>query len=217
MSAHHVAAIKCEFCMPLKQLVIYESENFAVLYDPFPLTKGHLMISTHLHYGCGGELDHELVEELMQLKIALTQQLKKKYPLVICYEHGRAGGCHSSNHTERACHHMHLHLLPFELDVSEQITAFLPESIPASYPEIPRLFHSKGNYVYYENSRNEGFFYSAEGHKIPSHLLRTLISNLNQTPERADWENYTNYAVFEETLREFPKDCFKDLEVICKQ
>lgn len=106
----------CVFCQADEKLKIYETKNLFVLFDPYPLTEGHLMISSKCHYGCAGEIPEEFMEELSFLKEKVRLILNKVYGKTSFYEHGRAGGCMATDPGNRLCHHFHLHALPFSVE-----------------------------------------------------------------------------------------------------
>lgn len=180
----------CVFCNLAPALLIKESEHFYLLYDPYPLTAGHLLITSRLHYGCGGELEGEALLELEALKSEATRWLRRHFSHVMSYEHGRAGSCHKGQDCEKECHHMHLHLLPLNHDLHLPIQELLGRCIKTSYRDIASKYHSFGNYLYYQRGEEEGYFYLAKSNHVPPHFLRSLIATLNQTPDRANWQEY---------------------------
>src|SRR4051794_38474082 len=99
----------CVFCSPAESLVLKQTPTFQLMIEPFPIVGGHLLISSHDHLGCAGELTAMQCVELDALKIGVRRVLERKYGAVILYEHGRAGHCISSGRRERLCHHFHLH------------------------------------------------------------------------------------------------------------
>lgn len=200
----------CEFCYLRESLIITQTKNFSILYDPYPLVPGHLLITTRDHYGCGGELDETLQAELSVIKHNLTIILQQRYLKVISFEHGRAGACLSSDDPLNICHHMHLHILPCYAgkSIAHQISSQFPYSLRAPYTDIPMYFSSLGNYLYFEMDEN-GYVYPCKNKKIPPHFLRSVISNLNGTPERASWEHYPDDQLLILSRTLFPKEMFQ--------
>lgn len=187
----------CEFCHPIRRLVVYQTDHFSVLYDPFPLKAGHLMITTRLHFTSGGQLNSQLMQEFLQLKSHVKKILQKQYPKVICFEHAKPS------------EHFHFHLLPFSEDLAQPLLSTLPRRLKTAYNTSTIYFQKYGEYLYYENAADEGFFFSTEGTQLPSHYLRTVIAQINHTPERADWHLYPLNGLFEIMAKLFPRACFK--------
>ncbi len=201
----------CHLCHPSETLIIKQTEYFSILYDPYPILTGHFLITSRLHYGCGGELTESMMLELMEIKVHLTKILTKHFSSAICYEHGRAGSCLSLPLEERICHHMHLHVLPWNTYVAPMISTVLKKHTRISYADIPAFYNSYGNYVYFEHAPERGFFYPLNNQKIPPHFIRTLLCDRNGTPERADWQQYPDNGLLESTVDFFPKELFSAL------
>lgn len=185
--------INCVFCKPNKKLKFHQTDNFIVLFDPYPLIEGHIMIASKEHYGCAGELPEELLNEVTQLKLILGNIIKKAYGEVSFYEHGRAGGCMATDPGNRICHHFHLHALPFSIDLHSQLEReFISKSIN-EFSKIKPYFEGYGEYLFFENNNGKASFYPIKNQKIPPHYLRTLISNTINKPHRANWETYAKH------------------------
>ncbi|MBX9786973.1 MAG: hypothetical protein K2Y08_06515 [Alphaproteobacteria bacterium] len=183
----------CVFCEADENLKIYETKNLFILFDPYPLMEGHLMISSKEHYGCAGELPEEFIEELSFLKEKVRLILKKTYGNVSFYEHGRAGGCMATDPGNRLCHHFHLHALPFTGDVHRDLETKFRGKPLEGFSMIKTYFEGYGEYLYFENCEGVSKFYPSSGKVVPSHHLRTLISQCLGHPHRADWETYSQH------------------------
>jgi len=188
--------IGCLFCDPVKGMVIHETRNFRVLVDTFPITPGHLMISTQAHYGSAGEIPEELMQELTELKEEVRYNVQSIGNSCIFYEHGRAGCCLSKPLEDQKCEHFHLHCLPVELCIKDAVCNKFQVLKMENYRQISPLFFEHGNYLYFENARGEMFFFPAEDNKVESHLLRTLICNTIGIPNRSDWQTYNEEFIF---------------------
>lgn len=179
----------CIFCEVEFSKVLFSTENFIVALDDFPLTEGHLLIFSKEHYGCGGELPKTNLFDLISLKDKVSTLLREVYGKVIFYEHGRAGHCVSFSPDERLCHHFHLHALPLSQDISSNLDDQFQRLNMSSYASIDDFFNKFGEYLFFENNDKKAIFYPVVT-EIESHLLRTLVANALQAPERADWENF---------------------------
>jgi diadenosine tetraphosphate (Ap4A) HIT family hydrolase len=185
--------INCVFCCPNRKLEIWDSKNFFALFDPYPLMEGHVMIAAKEHYGCAGELTEELFGELSALKAKITSLVKNAYGNVSFYEHGRAGGCMSTDPGNRLCHHFHLHALPFKGSLSQTLSNEFKAKDIHNYSTIKAYFEGYGEYLYFEDAEGKAHFYPVNNKEIPSHYLRTLVAENIGKPHRADWEQYAHH------------------------
>ena len=183
----------CVFCDADESLKIYETQNLFVLFDPYPLVEGHIMISSKDHYGCAGELPNKIIEELSFLKEKVRIILNKTYKVVSFYEHGRAGGCMATDPENRLCHHFHLHALPFVGNVNEDLNLQFRGKSVQDFFKVKAYFEGYGEYLYFEDCNGNAQFYPANGKMVPPHHLRTLISQYLGKPHRADWSTYAQH------------------------
>lgn len=185
----------CLFCHPFEGMIMHETDHFWVLIDTFPVTDGHLMISSKDHYGSSGEIPEFLYDELFALKQWLTDKVKSINGSFICYEHGRAGCCLSKNPGQK-CEHFHMHFLPVNISITKELSSEFQEIRMKDFKEISTLFNREGDYLYFEDSFGNMFFYPAANEKVKSHLLRTLICEQLETPELAKWEDFKDEQAF---------------------
>lgn len=183
----------CVFCNIESKLKIHTTKNFLVLLDPYPLIEGHLMICSQKHYGCVGELSEKMLEEIDFLKQAVTAIIKKTYKSVCIYEHGRAGGCISTNPNNRMCHHCHLHILPFEGNLNKDLKLRFEEKKMDNFSEIKECYEGYGEYLYVEDLYGKKTFYPVNENEVPVHYFRTIISEYLGKPYLADWSLASNY------------------------
>lgn len=190
----------CFFCHGDPSRLVMKTDNFSVLHDRSPVLEGHLLIYTHLHYGCAGELCADLLEELCEIRTTLTQRVVEIYGAAAYYEHGKAGHCMQYGPEETICHHFHLHILPYRGSIAECLANRFPQIELDDYRKLPSLFDRHGHYLYFEESSGRKLFYPV-AEDLESHYLRTLISNASNHPERADWENYQNFTLLQNAKR----------------
>lgn len=179
---------ECVFCAPRQKKILTETEHFFITYDASPLLEGHVDIHTKEHIGCSAEIDPEVYEEFITLKKWIGDMITEMYGHVSFYEHGRAGHCSMTlNGVE--CHHFHMHALPLAEDISTDVSKMFKPIMLIDENEIPVLYERYDQYLYFENTSGEKFFYPANK-PLPSHYLRTVIANAIGKPERSDWESY---------------------------
>lgn len=87
----------------------------------------------------------------------------------------------------------------------------LPHAKRLSYAEIPSFYLNRGTYIYFEEKNQEGIVYATRNHKIPPHFLRTVLSAINSTLERANWEKYPDNGLLQTSMKKFPKEKFKSI------
>jgi len=188
-------ASECIFCYPEPELLFMSTEHFNVIFDKYPLIEGHLVIHSKEHWGCAGEVPDEIFYELNQIKGYIKELLDLKYGTVSFYEHGRAGHCISYGIEKRLCHHFHLHALPLAHDISSILQERFIELKMDKFDEIKEMFDRFGEYLFFESSHEKKHFFIANG-EIESHLLRTLIAQALNRPERSNWEKCTSNSIF---------------------
>lgn len=182
----------CLFCKPnSSKKIIYETDNFYVTFDDSPLLEGHIIIHTKIHYGCSGEIPADQMPEFISLKNQVKNMIESSYGSCSFYEHGRAGHC-SILDEDLLCEHFHLHALPLEMDISNEITnvSNFKKILLKKTEDILTYYEKYDHYLLYEH-KDRLYFYPVTN-KIPSHFLRTIIANNIKHPERADWEDCTN-------------------------
>lgn len=180
----------CAFCNLENKLKIHATKNFFVLFDPYPLIEGHLMVCSQKHYGCAGELPKKLLYELNNLKQTVSFIIKKIYKNVCVYEHGRAGGCMPTDPDNRMCHHCHLHILPFNGNILRDLGSRFGEERMSDFLKIKKYYEGYGEYLYFEASSGEKVFYSVNEKEVPIHYFRTIISEHLGKPHLADWTSF---------------------------
>ncbi len=122
----------CIFCKisngEVPSNTIYEDEDFRVILDVSPATKGHALLLPKAHYADIYELDEELAGKAMRLAKRLATQMKEKL--------GCDGFNFIQNNGETAgqtVFHFHMHLIPRYQDDDQKIgwnpTSLSPEEL----------------------------------------------------------------------------------------
>jgi histidine triad (HIT) family protein len=123
----------CIFCKILKGEIpsrtIYEDDNFQVIMDADPATRGHSLILPKEHYANLYELPEDLAAQVMPLAKKLAVAMKEKLGcqgLNVVQNNGAQAG--------QTVDHFHVHLIPrYEggstTDVTWGHTAFTPEEL----------------------------------------------------------------------------------------
>ncbi len=179
----------CVFCNHDPLLLLFGSDHFAVLLDPFALTPGHLLIISKQHYGCFGELPENLLMEYGTVKQKTQNLLRTHFGKTIRYEHGRAGHCLNRHPKHKFCYHFHEHWLPADADIHPKLAEIYPGYTLMNDSQIPYMYERYGHYLLFENNEGIKKFYVVDK-TAPPHLSRTLIAEKLGYPERQNWESY---------------------------
>ncbi|MGL4799354.1 MAG: HIT family protein [Cellulosilyticaceae bacterium] len=102
---------ECLFCKIIEGVIpsytIYEDEDFKVILDRFPASKGHMLILPKMHMKDIFELDEQVGAKLYPLAKKMAQLLKNRLSVEgvnIVQNNGIAAG--------QTIDHFHLHLVP---------------------------------------------------------------------------------------------------------
>jgi diadenosine tetraphosphate (Ap4A) HIT family hydrolase len=97
----------CPHCNPNSEAYKYlldRTNNFSIVCDPHPITKGHILIIPKEHYSCIGEYPNDVYREFLNLYKKVSDFVKKEYGSVSTFEHGKFG---------QTVFHSHVHFMPF--------------------------------------------------------------------------------------------------------
>jgi diadenosine tetraphosphate (Ap4A) HIT family hydrolase len=180
--------MRCIYCYPDEGLIIKSMKNFHVVIDPYPICVGHMMIVSKEHYGCTGELPPHLLEECNDILSAISGYLEKNFDNAVCFEHGRAGVC-AHDQDGSACSHMHLHVLPAQVDITHELCRCLSHGKVEGLDQLRKYFHGFGEYMYFQ-ARTQKNCYFLNNRTIPSHFMRTIIAEARGEAHLSDWEQY---------------------------
>jgi len=119
----------CIFCKisngEISSKTIYEDEDFRVILDISPATRGHALLLVKAHYADLYELDDELAGKAMKLAKRLAVQMKEKLGcdgFNIVQNNGETAG--------QTVFHFHMHLIPRYADDNQKI-GWTPTSLSA--------------------------------------------------------------------------------------
>lgn len=184
---------ECVFCNPSKELVIERSKYFIIMFDPFALMPGHLLLTSKDHYGCLGEIPEEMHEECDELRKKWCSLLSIHFNTgVTRYEHGRAGHCIARGIESRSCHHYHEHLLPAELSLHVRLIDRFKSISYLEEIEIVNLYYKYHEYLLVSEFNGKKKFYIAKSDDVESHLLRTLSAEALGQSNLQNWESYNS-------------------------
>ncbi len=190
----------CLFCYPPDGMVLWETLHFRVLIDTYPIVPGHIMISSKGHFGSAGEIPDFLRQEYHTLKTEVRKYVERVEQGAIFYEHGKAGACHALHSQDVHCEHFHIHCLPVNCCIYQEISRTFTGISINEYAQIYDLFSAHGTYLFFENSKKGMTFFPADEEKVPAHFLRTLMCQRAGVVALADWHAYQDYERYLSSL-----------------
>ncbi len=170
----------CPHCDPCSFALKYPLEvtdNFWIVCDVHPLTKGHILIMPKKHLSCIAEYPEEVLKEFVTLYQKFSHFIKITYGSISSFEHGKIG---------QTVFHSHVHILPFKgsphdiiPEGNNNITLIhnFSDLLRAYAKDAQYLFFSIGDDKWLVNIRlgNPGFF-------------RNRFAQALGNPLRGDWK-----------------------------
>ena len=98
---------KCPFCNPDLDRVWFESENGAVIWDAFPLCKGHALVIPKRHYASIYEMPQEDQAAMWRLVAEARQRLQDELQ-----PDGFNIGLNDGTAAGQTILHVHIHIIP---------------------------------------------------------------------------------------------------------
>jgi hypothetical protein len=86
-----------------------------------------------------------------------------------------------------------LHVLAIDVDIKPEVEKLLEGITVDDFKKLIDLYDRHGHYLYFEDNKANMTFFPASG-ELVSHYLRTVISEALKTPQKADWQNYSNLS-----------------------
>ncbi|GAA1369453.1 HIT family protein [Catellatospora chokoriensis] len=175
----------CMFCHRTES-VIAGGTDFFVQLDDAPIVEGHALVMPRAHYPSIADLPARLRAQLDGWCAALKAVYLEVYGAFALFEHGRTGHCLIRTSQERICHHAHVHVLPLQGDIVQQIQ--LGQRVHVSdWESIAELAEDIDGYLVAESISSGRVFFPVTS-RLPPHHLRTLAAGLAGDGDLADWE-----------------------------
>lgn len=172
--------------------IIYSTENFVVFPSLGQIVEGYLLISPKKHYISLAQMPNSFYDELTNLQEKVKEILTKNYSKPIFFEHGpfsrkeKAGCC---------IEHAHLHAVPTNVSILEEVVEHFPAKIIKSFSELP----SNSSYLFLEEN-NEKYFCSINT-VLPPQYLRQILAVKLGVPEKWDWREYLRIKELQNTIK----------------
>lgn len=178
---------------------LFESPNFIAVPSLGALVQGWLLLVPRSHVLAMGSLPDSMHDELNEFKAILYAALNECYGAAVAFEHGP-----SADNSAAGCgvDHAHLHMVPVTLDLTVEVTPYLPAGVrwtPAGLRECQEA-HSNGlDYLYFEKPNERGRI--ATECALGSQLFRRAIAAELGIPEQYSWREHPQLRNTMETIK----------------
>ncbi len=145
MAGFFIMDLFCNFKKNFSEQIIYETNNFYLIHDAFPLLEGHLMIIPIKHLDCFLNLDKNFKAEFIHLKKQTINFLTEFYSAPKIFEHSILA---------QTIKHAHLHFLPTDISILKEIKQSCEIQVT---PTVPYLYYSEIGKDYYFSAKSKIF------------------------------------------------------------
>lgn len=202
------SAKTCSYCDRLDELILLEGQHSYITIAIGQYMEGYLQVCAKKHRTAATGLTSTETQELVKMKKLVREVYKEIYGISgVAFEHGKAGSCLWSYDTYKnmvsLCHHCHIHFVPANIDIRDQIKTILSEEIVVKNIYELKAFREKIGaepYLYFEDSQEIGYVYPVDDEKIPRQFLRTCVAEKLGCKERGDWIKYPGVEFFQATI-----------------
>lgn len=169
------------FGLPVDECILYESEDLYIGVDISPLVRGHVLIITKEHYYNFYELPRKIKNEVIELQKELKRIYKEMYNSeILFFEHGS----NEPGMAGSSIDHAHLHCIPYDGDIKEDLDKLLGEAIECDIMKEDD-FTNEFSYIYID-VLDDKYIYKVD--KLDSQFLRRLIITRLKDKEYK-WQN----------------------------
>ena len=158
--------MKCFFCEPEDKTIIAENGSSYLIYDEYPVTKGHLLIVSKEHLNSIDHLNDKIIGDIISLCKTAIKYLRKNYQ-----PDGFNIGLNDQKVAGQTVNHLHIHIIPrYEYDTLDPVGGIrsviptkrkyghLLKSGKLIRDNIPSILKEKGlnaNYILLDNEEYE--------------------------------------------------------------
>jgi len=178
---------------------LIETENFVVVPSLGSLVPGWLLIVPKSHYISMGAIPDLLHSEADALEDRTRALLKSEFAEhVIVFEHGPSAANHG---TGCGVDHAHLHLVPLNCDLVEQVRPFVPNSLKwklGNWNERAEAFSLGQDYLYCKHE--DGCGVVAVSDDFGSQVFRKAISGHLGMAEKFNWREHPRLETVGQTI-----------------
>jgi ATP adenylyltransferase len=180
---------------------LFESDNFEVVPSLGSLVEGWMLLIPKEHRLCLGAIPHSQVDEYVNLKSKVAEDIKAKYGMVCAFEHGPGRANHQVG---CGVDHAHLHLLPISFDLVKSAEKFLPAGVDwqnATHESCHSAWEQDLDYLYVEQPLGAGRI--AIHPEFGSQIFRKAIAAQLGVLTQFNWREYPQHEVIGKTIEDF--------------
>lgn len=176
--------------LPAQESILWEDENIYVVPDLFPLVVGHMLVISKNHYN---SFANAPISTINCVKSALQYLLNHVFcgQNVAIFEHGSI----TENSAGASISHAHLHVVPINFDLKEEINKSpLITCPPQSWAldDLHVLSIKRQPYIFFQSNFESSIIYKVDN--LPSQFLRKIIAD--KLGNRYDWKKGMGGQVF---------------------
>lgn len=178
--------------------IVISTENYVVMPTVGCFREGYLLIVTKKHYYSFADVPLEMMEEIERLIERVKALLRDLYGQnVICFEHG---GAVCSMSMGSCIDHAHLHILPYNGRLTEEIKPFALKSKQIEgLSNLRQYVASNTPYLLWQDADDSMFV--VDSGFVPSQFLRRVIAAHYGIPNKWDWRQYPFVDNMEKTIK----------------
>ncbi|MFA6215443.1 MAG: hypothetical protein WC768_02655 [Patescibacteria group bacterium] len=184
----------------LGRRILLETPNFVVFPTLGCFIEGYLLIASKFHYIGIGQIPSNLHQELEEVQQKVSNVLLENYGIApVFFEHGPAscgnkgGGC---------IVHAHLHALPVEVDLLQDISSLFECQPVTGFGAMQQLYAEGTPYLFWQNADGKRFVFKlSRTDFLPSQFIRRIIAEKLGLPERWDWRSYLGLTELQNTIQ----------------
>lgn len=165
--------------------VPFESRHFAVIPSLGPLVPGHTLLCPKQHFKSFASLPVNIDVEYLAVRQQLTEVLTSVYGMPIhCFEHGTAK---ESEHAVCTVEHAHLHFVPTEVEVWEELgRKFIWEHTDGTISDLERTVQGL-EYLFYGSPDGKHKVTKARIGTFESQYIRKVFAKALGRPLAWNW------------------------------
>jgi diadenosine tetraphosphate (Ap4A) HIT family hydrolase len=178
----------CFLCELPSDLVISETQHFAVLAGLGPIVNGYCLLAAKTHTRSMADVPQDLRSERSQFLLTLRSSLIKLFGSCLVTEHGRMAVCSDDIEHDSHCFHAHFLLFPGAPDIIHTAATYFLNN--RSFGEIDDALAYAATFDEYflaSSSKDEHFVFSGPLN-MPRQLARILVAAKLGRLDTADWK-----------------------------
>lgn len=169
----------CPFCCntEISNRVLFETENFLIVKDKFPISKTHLLIISKQHYLSFGSMPTELIIEFNDVIVDLLAKHDSKDGITILFERGNL---HENTSINLSIDHAHFHFLFSKSSVIDKLPH---DSKTASIQNLKSYLSQTKNGYYFYSEQPQNISLWGDSKFIESQFIRKWVGLTNNNQE----------------------------------